>query len=184
MPTRLTIPAAEIAAALRRIAADIAARHGTAENLVLLGIARGGVATCERLATALSAQVQRPIPRGVLNVSLHRDDLGRNPIPDFSSGTNIPIDLEGATVVLVDDVVFTGRTIRAALEELFSHGRPARVELAVLVDRGNRCLPIAPDYAGFSEKTTPEERVSVRLDGTEPGRDVIEITGATGAPAA
>jgi pyrimidine operon attenuation protein / uracil phosphoribosyltransferase len=177
VPTRLTIPAGDIAAALRRLAAGIAARHGNTTNLVFLGIARGGVACCERLASAVGEQLRRNLPCGVLNVSFHRDDVGRNPIPDLSTATSIPQDLEGAVVVLVDDVVFTGRTVRAALEELFSHGRPARVELAVLVDRGNRCLPIAPDYAGFVEKTAPDERVTVRLDPADPARDVIEIKG-------
>jgi len=133
------------------------------------------VPVCERLARAVSEQLRRPVPSGVLNVSFHRDDLGRNPIPDMSAATSIPQDIEGAVVVLVDDVLFTGRTVRAALEELFSHGRPARVELAVLVDRGNRCLPIAADYTGFVEKTSPDERVSVRLDGADAARDVVEI---------
>jgi pyrimidine operon attenuation protein/uracil phosphoribosyltransferase len=175
VPTRLTIPAGDIAAALRRLAAGIAARHGATANLVLLSIARGGIVCCERLARAVSEQLRQPVPHGVLNVSFHRDDLGRNPIPDLSTATTIPQDIEGAVIVLVDDVVFTGRTVRAALEELFSHGRPARVELAVLVDRGNRCLPIAADYTGFLEKTTPDERVTVRLDATDPARDMIEI---------
>jgi pyrimidine operon attenuation protein/uracil phosphoribosyltransferase len=173
----LTIPAGDIAAALRRLAAGIAARHVNTPNLVLLSIARGGVACGERLARAVSEQLRRAVPTGVLNVSFHRDDLGRNPIPDLSTATSIPQDLEGAVVVLVDDVLFTGRTVRAALEELFSHGRPARVELAVLVDRGNRCLPIAPDYAGFVEKTTADERVTVRLDSADPAKDAIEISG-------
>lgn len=177
MPTRLTIPAGDIAAALRRIAAGIAARHGAATNLVLLGIARGGVAVCQRLAGAVGDQLGRPVPQGVLNVSMHRDDLGRNPLPDLSTATTIPVDLEGAVVVLVDDVLFTGRTVRAALEELFSHGRPERVELAVLVDRGNRCLPIAADFVGFQEKTTPDERVSVVLDAADPARDAVVIKG-------
>lgn len=175
MPTRLTIPAGDIAAALRRLAAGIAARHAGTTNLVLLGIARGGVTMCERLAAAVGEQLRRPVPCGVLNVSFHRDDLGRNPIPDMSTPTTIPQDIEGAVVVLVDDVLFTGRTVRAALEELFSHGRPARVELAVLVDRGNRSLPIAADYAGFTEKTTREERVTVRLDAGDPAQDAIEV---------
>jgi pyrimidine operon attenuation protein/uracil phosphoribosyltransferase len=174
----VTIPAGDIAAALRRVAAGIAARHTGTSNLVLLGIARGGVTCCERLARAVGEQLRRPVPHGVINVGFHRDDLGRNPIPDMSAATTIPGDIEGAVVVLVDDVLFTGRTVRAALEELFSHGRPARVELAVLVDRGNRCLPIAADYSGFVEKTTPEERVSVRLDSADPAKDVVEVKGS------
>jgi pyrimidine operon attenuation protein / uracil phosphoribosyltransferase len=178
VPTRQTIPAGEIAAALRRLAAGIAARHGGTTSLVFLGIARGGVTVARRLSRLVSEQLERPVPEGVVNVSFHRDDLGRNPIPDLSTGTSIPVDLEGATVVLIDDVLFTGRTARAALEEVFSHGRPARVELAALVDRGNRCLPIAADYTGFTEKTTPAERVSVILDDADPARDAIAINAA------
>src|SRR5690606_15833306 len=101
VPTRITIPAGDIAAALRRLAAGIAARHAPTSNLVLLGIARGGVTMCTRLAEAVEAQLRRPVAHGVLNVSLHRDDLGRNPIPDLSQATTIPVDLEGAAVVLV-----------------------------------------------------------------------------------
>lgn len=175
MAIRITIPSGDITAALRRLAAGIAARHGAATNLILLGIARGGVGVCQRLAVAVGEQLGRTIPQGVLNVSMHRDDLGRNPLPDLSTGTTIPVDLENAVVILVDDVIFTGRTVRAALEELFSHGRPQRVELAVLVDRGNRCLPIAADFVGFQEKTTPDERVSVILDAGDPAKDEIVI---------
>lgn len=175
MPTRKTIPADAIADALRRLAKAIGERHRETSAVVLLGIARGGVELCQRLVALLTQQWQRPVPEGVINVSFHRDDLGRNPLPSFTAVTDIPMDLEGATVVLIDDVLFSGRTIRAALEEVFSHGRPTRVELAVLVDRGNHRLPLRADYVGFTEETTISELVKVTLDGNDPSRDVVEI---------
>jgi pyrimidine operon attenuation protein/uracil phosphoribosyltransferase len=165
----LTIPASDIAAALRRLAAGIAARHGATSNLVLFGIARGGVVCCERLASAVGEQLRRPVAQGVLNVSFHRDDLGRNPIPDLSTATAIPQDIEGAVVVLVDDVLFTGRTIRAALDALTSFGRPRAVQLAVMVDRGHRELPIRPDYVGKNLPTRRDEVVDVSLTGVRLG---------------
>jgi pyrimidine operon attenuation protein / uracil phosphoribosyltransferase len=173
--TRKTIPADEIAAAVRRLAALVTERHGTNDRLLFLGIANGGVPFCRRLVQELSVRLGRPLAFGVLNVAFQRDDIGRHPIPSIAPGTEIPGDVEGATVVLVDDVLFSGRTVRAALEEVFSHGRPSRVELAVLVDRGNRRLPIAPDYVGFVEPTSPEERVRVTIDLENPARDTVVI---------
>ncbi len=175
MATRKSFPASEIAEAFQRLASAIAARHRTTPALVLLGIARGGVPVCERLAAALAAGLGRPIPHGTINVAFHRDDIGLNPIPAVGHSTEIPAGVDGATVILVDDVLFSGRTVRAALGELFSFGRPSRVELAVLVDRGNRRLPIAPDYVGLSETTLPEERVRVALDPADPARDTVTI---------
>jgi pyrimidine operon attenuation protein/uracil phosphoribosyltransferase len=173
--TRKTIPAEAIAEAVRRIAGAIAARHRDDARLVLLGIANGGVVVCRRLSRALAKELGRAVAEGTLNIAFHRDDIGRHPIPKIAVETALPGDIEGATVVLVDDVLFSGRTVRAALEEVFTNGRPARVELAVLVDRGNHRLPIAADYVGFNEPTTPDERVTVVLDDRDPKRDAIAI---------
>jgi pyrimidine operon attenuation protein/uracil phosphoribosyltransferase len=173
--TRKTIPSGEIDTALRRLARSIAERHRDTPGLVLLGIARGGVPVCRRLASAVALELERGVAQGILNVAFHRDDIGRKPIPSYSDETVIPGDLEGASVVLVDDVLFSGRTVRAAIEEVFSHGRPARVELAVLVDRGNRRLPFAADYVGFVESTAPDEKVRVSLHETDPAHDRITI---------
>ncbi len=144
--------------------------------MLFLGIAKGGISVCRRLATAVSRKLGQDVPHGTLSVAFHRDDIGRNPIPMPQGETMIPDDLEGATVILVDDVLFSGRTVRAALEEVFSCGRPERIELAVLVDRGNRRLPVAADYCGFAEPTSPVERVTVLLDETDAARDIITIT--------
>jgi pyrimidine operon attenuation protein / uracil phosphoribosyltransferase len=175
--TRKTIPAGDISAALRRLAAAIAERHRNTQPLLLLGIANAGVPVARRLARLVATALGREILEGVLNVAFHRDDIGRHPIPREAPQTNIPADLEGATVILVDAVLFSGRTARAALEELFANGRPERVELAVLVDRCNRRLPIAPDFTGFVEPTSPDERVTVSIAAdAESPEDGIVIT--------
>jgi len=177
--TRKSIPATEIDQALHRLAEAIIQRHAAAENLVFLGIANGGVELCRRLSLLVAANRGTTPAAGVLDVSFHRDDLGVNPIPKVAQATRLPPSgVDSAAVILVDDVLFSGRTVRAAMEELFSHGRPTRIELAVLVDRGNHRLPISADYVGFEEKTTPAERVSVALDGTDASRDLITISAA------
>jgi pyrimidine operon attenuation protein/uracil phosphoribosyltransferase len=167
--TAKTIGPEEIQAAITRLAQAISGRHGGSKNLLLLGIANGGVELARRLGTDLSA------PVGTLDISFHRDDIGRHPIPKEFAPTQIPLDVDGATVVLVDDVLFSGRTVKAALDELFDHGRPAKVELAVLVDRGRRLLPIAADYIGLTLTAREGEKVVVALDGKSPKRDAIRI---------
>ena len=116
---------------------------------------------------------------GSLDISFHRDDIGRHPVPKEFAPTLLPGDVTGATVILVDDVLFTGRTIKASLDELFDHGRPARVELAVLVDRGGRRLPIAADYVGLTLAPAESETVVVTLDNAHPRRDRIQVVSAT-----
>jgi len=115
---------------------------------------------------------------GSLDISFHRDDIGRHPVPKEFAPTLLPGDVTGATVILVDDVLFTGRTIKASLDELFDHGRPARVELAVLVDRGGRRLPISADYVGLTLAPAESETVVVTLDNADPLRDRIQVVSA------
>jgi len=174
--TRKTLHAADVSAAFARLVDSIVGRHRQTPRLVLLGIANGGIPVCQRLAHELASALGRAVEHGTLNVTFHRDDIGRHPIPKDVAETQIPVEIEGASVVLVDDVLFSGRTVRAALEEVFSLGRPTRVELAVLVDRGNHRLPIAADHVGAHEATSPEERVRVRLDPADPSADIITIT--------
>lgn len=165
-----TIGPAEIHAAVDRMAAAISARHGPATRLILLGIANGGVALARRLGQRL------PHARtGTIDISFHRDDIGRNPIPKEFKPTLLPGDVNGATVILVDDVLFSGRTVKAALDELFDHGRPATVELAVLVDRGGRRLPVAADYTGLTLPAPDREKVVVIIDEKNPAGDCIRI---------
>jgi pyrimidine operon attenuation protein/uracil phosphoribosyltransferase len=112
---------------------------------------------------------------GIIDISFHRDDTGLNPIPKEYPATMTPGDVDGATVILTDDVLFSGRTVMAALEELFDHGRAETVELAVLVDRGGRALPIAATYTGLTIATGPTEKIVVRLDPTNPAKDSIQF---------
>ena len=165
--TTKSIGSEEIQPAIRQLASAIAGRH-PAPPPILLGIANGGIVLARRLATLLPGA-----PCGVIDISFHRDDIDRNPIPKEFAPTQIPVDVSGATVVLVDDVIFTGRTVKAALDELFDHGRPAKVELAVLVDRGGRRLPVAPDYCGLTLAAGDAEKVVVTLDPQAPENDVI-----------
>ena len=171
---------AEIQAAIARLADAISARHRPASRVLLLGIANGGVELARRLAEKTGARA------GTLDISFHRDDIGRHPIPKEFAPTHIPADVHGATVILVDDVLFSGRTVKAALDELFDHGRPTRVELAVLVDRGGRRLPLAADYAGLTLAPQADEKVVVTLDAQNPKRDSVRLepTGAATREAA
>ncbi len=170
MATPRRIGSEEIQRAIERLAAAIVQRHA-GRPPVLLGIANGGITLARRLAARLAPAV----PVGVIDISFHRDDFGRNPIPKEFAATQIPGDVSGATVVLVDDVLFSGRTVKAALDELFDHGRPAKVELAVLVDRGGRKLPVAADYCGLTLAAAEGERVVVRLDAANPAADSVAV---------
>jgi pyrimidine operon attenuation protein/uracil phosphoribosyltransferase len=170
MPHPRTVAPAEIHAAIGRLAAAIAVRHPPGDRVLLLGIANGGIVLAQRLAAALPARA------GVLDISFHRDDIGRHPIPKEFTPTLVPGDIQGAGVILVDDVLFTGRTVKAALDELFDHGRPSWVELAVLVDRGGRRLPVMADYVGLRLSAGEGEKVIVNLDKGAPSRDKITVT--------
>jgi pyrimidine operon attenuation protein/uracil phosphoribosyltransferase len=141
--------------------------HGL-DEVVLIGLQTGGVPIARRLADALEQIEHATVEVGTLDVAFHRDDFGLRPVlPE--AVTNIPVDLTGANVVLVDDVLFTGRTIRAALDALTSFGRPRAVQLAVMVDRGHRELPIRPDYVGKNLPTRRDEAVDVNEEGVDLG---------------
>jgi pyrimidine operon attenuation protein/uracil phosphoribosyltransferase len=175
--TRKTIGSAPIHAAIAQIAEAIAARHPARERLMVLGIANGGLALARRLTARLSALSPKlGASCGSLDISFHRDDIGRNPIPKEFTPTIVPGDVNGATIILVDDVLFSGRTVKAALDELFDHGRPAKVELAVLVDRGGRRLPLHADYAGITlADVSDAEKVVIFLDEKHPANDLIQV---------
>ena len=148
--------------ALTRVAHEIAERNESGQEVVLVGIQRGGVPLAKRLGTALSSIWSLAVPVGSLDVSMHRDDLDRRIAPDVQP-TLIPFDVTGKTVVLVDDVLFSGRTVRAAMDALNDFGRPERIQLAVLVDRGHRELPIKADFVGKNVPTAINEKIHVRL---------------------
>jgi pyrimidine operon attenuation protein/uracil phosphoribosyltransferase len=168
--------------AIDRVASAIATRHAGTARLLLLGIANGGIELARRLAARLKQAGLKP-GTGTIDISFHRDDIGANPIPKEHAPTVIPHDVNGATVILVDDVLHSGRTVKAALDELFDHGRPASVELAVLVDRGGRLLPVAATYTGITLVAHDDEKVKVRLDSDDPGQDTLitESAGRTSA---
>lgn len=179
VPAPNRIPAAHLTRALDQLATAIAARHpaDAAQTLILLGIANGGVHVATRLQLLLRKHYPEGArPRtGIIDISFHRDDIGRQPIPKEFTPTLIPIDVTGATVILVDDVLQSGRTVKAALDELFDHGRPAKVELAILVDRGGRTLPVAADYTGLVVNAGADEKITVVLHATDPRHDAITI---------
>lgn len=163
MSTRTVLQQADISRALTRIAHEILESNRGASGLVLLGIPTRGVALARRLGTLIEGIAHEPVPVGSLDITLFRDDLARNPTRS-PQPTEIPRGgIDGRTVVLADDVLFSGRSIRAALDALQSIGRPAAVRLAILVDRGHRELPIRPDFVGKNIPSSSQERVNVRL---------------------
>lgn len=171
--TRL-LDAPAVARALSRMAGEIIERAGGTEGLVLVGIQRRGVELAARLAATIQQPNGRPIPVGKLDITLYRDDLSTiGPTPRVGE-TSLPGDLEGRTVVIVDDVLYTGRTIRAALDELADFGRPRKIILCVLVDRGGRELPIQADFVGLVVPTSPDDRVDVAVRELD-GRDSVEL---------
>src|ERR1039458_1145933 len=162
----LILNAAAIHRALTRIAHEIVERNETGNEVVLVGIQRGGVRLGRRLGRGVGELLTgiwgQPVPTGSLDVSMHRDDLDRRAAPNVQP-TVIPFDVTGKTVVFVDDVLFSGRTIREAMDALNDFGRPRRIQLAVLIDRGHRELPIKADFVGKNVPTAQTERVRVRL---------------------
>ena len=174
--------AATIDRALSRIAHEILEKNKSLEDLRLVGIQTRGVPLARRLAEKLSAIEGSPPPVGILDINLYRDDL--SDIPDYPvlRKTDIPFDVRGARIVLVDDVLYTGRTVRAALDGLVDLGRPRHIQLAVLVDRGHRELPIRADFVGKNLPTSRTEQVEVRLKETDGSDEVVVVK--AGAPAA
>lgn len=156
---------------LTRIAHEIAERNEHSQALVVVGVQRGGVHLAQRLGRILGGIWGHEVPVGTLDVSMHRDDVAGKIAPEVHA-TRMPFDVTGKTVVLVDDVLFHGRTTRAAMDALNDFGRPARIQLAVLVDRGHRDLPIKADFVGKNVPTALNERIDVRLKETN-GEDVV-----------
>ncbi len=168
--------AEDIQRALRRMSHEILERNHGLDELVVIGLQTGGVDLAQALAAALGdieglGPDDPEVPVGTLDVALHRDDIGIRPVLPEEI-TEIPVDLDGRTVILVDDVLFTGRTIRAALEAMGTYGRPRAVQLAVMIDRGHRELPIRPDYVGKNLPTRRDEVVNVSAEGVDLGEMV------------
>lgn len=172
---KILLDAAGLGRTLSRIAHEIIERNDGLGMLALVGIHRRGVPLAERLAALIEERSGEEIGLGAVDITFNRDDTapGQQPVV---GATVLDFDLAGATVVLVDDVLYTGRTIRAAIETLFEHGRPARVQLAVLVDRGHRELPLRPDYVGKNLPTARSERIQVELEEVD-GIDRVLLVG-------
>lgn len=159
---------------LERLAVALLERHGDCRNLALIGIQRRGVTMAQRLGALMAASLGRPVDNGTLDITLYRDDwTTKTPKPAVLQ-TSIPFDVGGKNLVVIDDVLFTGRTIRAALEALADFGRPSKVELLVLVDRGHRELPIHADYVGLTVATKKSDRVDVLMQEHD-GRDEVRL---------
>ena len=154
--------------AVRRMTHEVIERNHGTEGLVVIGLQTGGVPLAHSIAAALADIEGSAVPVGTLDVALHRDDIGLRPVLPQAE-TRIPVNLDQQIVVLVDDVLFTGRTVRAALDALHTWGRPSSVQLAVMVDRGHRELPIRPDYVGKNLPTSRNEMVDVQSDGVHIG---------------
>ncbi|SKA68371.1 bifunctional pyr operon transcriptional regulator/uracil phosphoribosyltransferase PyrR [Desulfobaculum bizertense] len=167
---KVVLNADEIGRTLERMAMEINERHGDCSKVAILGIQRRGVDLAARLRKALETRLNKEIPSGILDINLYRDDWTSLEVQPQINKTEILFDIDGKEIILVDDVLFTGRTIRAALEAILDFGRPRQVELMVLVDRGHRELPIQADYVGTTVETRRGEHVDVFLterDGKE-----------------
>jgi pyrimidine operon attenuation protein / uracil phosphoribosyltransferase len=161
---------------LVRIAHEIVEKN-PGGAIALVGIHRRGAALAQRLHALASELLDTSVPLGFVDISFYRDDLSIRPSAPIVHATQLEFPIDGRTIVIVDDVLYTGRTVRAAVDEVFDYGRPGRVQLAVLVDRGHRELPIRPDYVGKNLPTSQDQRVNVRVKEVD-GEDEVTITSA------
>jgi pyrimidine operon attenuation protein/uracil phosphoribosyltransferase len=173
--SRQILTADEIRRALVRIGHEIVEKHGGTERLALVGIQRRGVPLAERIAQAIAASTGTQVPVGTLDITFYRDDLSKVDRGPQLKGQDLPFDPVETTIVIVDDVLYTGRTVRAAMDALVDQGRPAAVRLAVLVDRGHRELPIRADHVGKNVPTSRDEVVHVRLRDVDGDEDEVVI---------
>ena len=167
--------ASEIERTLVRLAHEIVEKTNGSENIGLVGVKRRGVPLAERLAQLIGGIGRRPVPIGTLDIRFYRDDLSTHDVRPVVSPTDLGFDVAGRDVILVDDVLYTGRTVRAAMDALFDHGRPGRVQLLVLIDRGHRELPIEATYVGRHVPTTSREIVEVKLKEIDQDEQVLLV---------
>lgn len=180
MTERTLMTDVDLRRAVVRIAHEIVEQNRGPQNLVLVGIHTRGVPLANRLGTLISEFEGEKVPVGSLDIGLYRDDLQRLSTQPHLRPSDIPIGLDGRRVVIVDDVLFTGRSIRAALDAIIDFGRPKRIQLAVLIDRGHRELPIRPDFVGKNVPTAREENIKVRLSEVD-GRDEVVLVDSKAA---
>lgn len=165
----------EVRRALVRISHEVVEKHGGTRELVLVGVQRRGVPLARRIRTSIEEHEGVSLPVGTLDITFYRDDLSQVARQPLLKGTDLPFPLESSTVVVVDDVLYTGRTVRAAMDALMDHGRPRAVRLAVLVDRGHRELPIRADHVGKNVPTSTQETIRVHLQEVDGGDDEVVI---------
>jgi pyrimidine operon attenuation protein/uracil phosphoribosyltransferase len=163
---------------LASLAGQIAGNRWLGAPLSLIGVRTRGVPIAQRIAALLQQSTGSEVYVGAVDITLYRDDLSRGERWPVLLGTDIPFDVEGAEIVLIDDVLYTGRTVRAALNAVCDLGRPACVRLAALVDRGGRELPIRPDYVGMEVDASPEERILVRVSPPDPTEEIVRQSGS------
>ena len=175
-PAPATLPVMDgeaINRALRRIAHEIIERNPEPASVILAGIPSRGVEIAQRIAGIIESLGRTSVATGVIDVSMHRDDVGKRADLPRVQASKLPLPLENKTVIIVDDVFFTGRTARAAMDAISSFGRPGRIQLAALIDRGHRELPIRVDYVGKNLPTAPGERVRLRLENVDGEPDAV-----------
>jgi len=165
----------EVSTLISRLADQILADGRIDSDTVVVGVANGGIVLSNLLRRLLEKQSGLALDFGIVEISFHRDDIGSRPIPIVAHPTDIPVNIDGKTLLLVDDVVASGRTIRAAVNEIFDHGRPSKILFATLLDRGNRKLPIQPDYLADRITVSDEQDLRVHIDEEDPTAHKIEL---------
>ncbi len=174
MPDKVILDQEDIRRAITRIAHEIVERNHGCDGIILMGVHTRGVPLAKRIAASIKEFEHTEVPVGDLDISLHRDDLPSFEVQPFLRPTNIPADIEGKRIVLVDDVLYTGRSIRAAMDALIDHGRPRSIQLVVLIDRGHREIPVHADFVGKNMPTSRDEEIEVRLKEID-GKDEVAI---------
>lgn len=177
MPEKVVLNREDIRRAITRIAHEIVERNHGCDGIVLIGVHTRGVPIAKRIAANISLFEKAEVLVGDLDISLHRDDLLSLDVQPVLRPTNIPTDIEGKRIVLVDDVLYTGRSIRAAIDALIEFGRPQYIQLVVLIDRGHREIPIRADYVGKNMPTSRDEQVKVRLEEIDGTDEVVIVKG-------
>lgn len=178
MLKKIILSSQDIRRILVRIAHEIIEHNKATQRLILVGVHTRGVPLAKRLATNIEDLSESKIPVGALDISPHRDDLASLNVQPIVHHTDIPVDIDGQTLVLVDDVLYTGRSVRAAMDSLIDLGRPQSIQLAVLIDRGHREMPIRPDYVGKNIPSSKHEEIQVKLEETD-GIDEVAIVSLT-----
>jgi pyrimidine operon attenuation protein / uracil phosphoribosyltransferase len=178
-PKRTILDAKQMARVIRRMAGEIVEKNRGTADLLLVGIRTRGVPLAEALAAEIARMEGHEVPRGILDITLYRDDLSTIAPQPVVKASHLPLSIDGARVVLCDDVLYTGRTVRAALDQLVDYGRPRTVQLAVLIDRGHRELPIQADVVGKTVPTTDHEVVEVAFTSTD-GAERVRILERSG----